>query len=162
MRTGLVVELLILSSLLAGCMGEAEFAARLVSIGDRIDGDAAAAHRCADELRAVAVGDPFVTGAVLEMQNGMSSAFAAPPLPAAVVARRAQEELARRERAVEAARNEVRSARSIGPAALGNALEAERLVGRARDRLCGARDVATTVVAMKNRRPPSGMVAAVK
>ncbi len=161
MRTGPLVELLLLP-LLAGCMSDAQFAARLASIRDRVDDDSAAAHRCADELRAVADGDPFVAGAVLEMQNGMSPAFAAPPVPAPVVARRAREEVARRERAIEAARSAIRAAHGVGPAALENAVEAGRRASGARERLCGARDVATTVAAMKNRRPPGGMVAAVK
>ncbi len=55
------------------------------------------------------------------------------------------------------------SARDAGPAALGNVLEAERLALGARDRLCQARDVASTVLAMKDRRKgPAGLAAIVK
>lgn len=162
MKTALL-QLLPLLTVLAGCMSEAEFGVRLASIRDRTEADAAAAHRCADELRAVTDRDPFVAGTVLETQNGMSRAFAAPPIPAPVVARRALDELARRERAVEGARRAILGVGPIGPAALENAVQAGRLASGARDRLCQARDVATTLVAMKDRRrPPEGVAAIIR
>ncbi len=154
MRTGVMFGLLPLSILLAGCSSEREFSTQLAAMSDRVDADAAAAHRCADDLRAVAAGDPFVTGAVLEMQNGMPRPLGAPPMPSRIVAGRTLEELARREGAVEAARSTIRSARGVGPAALGNAIDATRLAQGARDRLCQARDVATTVIAMNGQRSP--------
>lgn len=163
MKTGSVLALFPVLTLLAGCMSDAEFAVRLASISDRTEAAAAAAHRCADELRAVTDRVPFVIGAALEMQNGMSPALGSPPMPASVVARRALEELARRERAIEGARRAIRSAQDVGPAALENAVEAEQLAHGARDRVCQARDVATTVVAMMDHRGPrEGVATAVK
>lgn len=160
MRIALIVPLSLLTVLTA-CMSEGEFAARLASIGERADADAVDAHRCAEELRGVAVGDPFVAGTALEMQNWTTRALGAPPTPEAIVARRTREELARREGAVEAARNRIRRVREVGPAALENAIDAGRLARGARDRLCEARDVAMTLAATTNpRRPAVGMTTA--
>ncbi len=162
MRTGLVLELLSVLALLGGCMSDGDFAVRLAIVSDRTDADAAAAHGCAEELRAVADRDPFVTGTALDMQNGMGRAFATPPMPPSAVARRAREELARREGAIEGARRAIRSARAVGPVALATAIEAGRLARGARDRLCQARDVATTIAAMTGPRRTDGMITAVK
>lgn len=168
MRSALALELVLPLSLLAGCMSDVEFVARVTSLGDSADADATAAHRCADELRAVADHLPAVADGALELPSGALGPAGVPPIsasarPAPLLAARAREELARREHAIEGNRRAIRSAQAVGPVALSSAIEAQRLARGTRERLCQARDVATTLAAMIEQRGASaGMVTLVR
>lgn len=155
MRAGTLLAMSVLSW---ACADPAAFDARMAVIAQRLDGDAAAAHGCAEELRSLIDRSPTATGTALELRDdaagyapgvyALSSLLRAPE----AVAARAREKVARREAAVTGSARAFASARAMGPAALDRALQAAAIARDARDRLCQARDVAGLVAAVATPR----------
>lgn len=138
--------------LLAGCESETDFRARLASFQVQVRAEAARSRGCADELRAVAALSPLaVTRALEEVPRYfVSRAWLFPE--------RGRNEIARREQEIVAANEIVTRATIDGPVSLYRVVAAAATAHRIEEKLCQARDVATTLAAME-RAGPGGAVA---
>lgn len=133
--------------LVAGCESEAEFGARLASLQVQVRADMTRSRACADDLRAVAVRDPLAATRALEEvpRSFVNGAWALPE--------RSRSEIARREHEIAAASEIISRAMVDGPAALHRVVTAAANAHRVGQRLCQARDAASTLAAMGRRAP---------
>ncbi len=150
-----------------GCIGETDRAARAAEVRDRAQEDARVASGCAQALLAAVDRSPVLVANALEIQH----------LPAVVVpqdrptrtvvgtwaraqattdaAERTRRDIARREATLAGDLARIAAGTPSDPAALDRAFRAGAEARQVRDRLCPARDVATTLVAMARHRSPA-------
>ncbi len=133
--------------LMMGCESEGDFRARLASFQVQVSADVARSRACADELRAFAAQDPLAATRALEEvpRFFLSRAWVFPE--------RSRKEIARREREIAAASEIIGRATIDGPAALYRVVTAAATAHRVGERLCQARDMASTLAAMDRAAP---------
>lgn len=138
--------------LMIGCESEGDFRARLASFQVQVSADVARSRGCADELRAFAAQDPLATTRALEEvpRFFVSRSWVFPE--------RSRKEIARREREIAAASEIIARATIDGPAALYRIVTAAATAHHIEERLCQARDMASTLAAM-DRVAPADAVA---